>query len=207
MEFESAGPSVVKSIRQRVLLNAWLRASQNERPLPGLAGFHPEDIADELPDMMRFAVEPEGASVRFFIIQEGARLTTTYGGNHLRPEERINRYLDDAIGPERYARVAPCYLACVSHRRPTYSIATVCDTDGKEVSFERLLLPFGNDGVEQIVGSYKAISIEGAFRLANLMGPDARCAPVRAVNTVINVETVMQSALRADDDVDIVEAS
>ena len=40
--------------------------------------------------------------------------------------------------------------------------AMVPDADGKEVSFERLLLPFGSaDSVEQIVGSYKAISIEG----------------------------------------------
>lgn len=206
MEFESAHPSVVKSIRQRVLLNAWLRTWQNERPLPRLAGFHPEDIADELPDMMRFAVETEGASLRFFITQEGARLTTTYGNDHLRPEERLNRYLDDAIGAECYARVAPCYLACVRHRRPTYSIAAVCDADGKDVAFERLLLPFGSDRVEQIVGSYKSISIEGAFRLANLMGPNARCAPVRVVNAVIDVETTARSATRADPDIDIVEA-
>ncbi|MGJ4938941.1 hypothetical protein ACQR1W_00085 [Bradyrhizobium sp. HKCCYLS1011] len=201
MEFESANPSVVKSIRQRVLLNSWLRACQNERRLPGLDRFQPEDIADELPDMMGFAVESCGESFRFFITQEGARLTMTYGGEHLNPEQRINRYLDDALGPARYARVVPCYLACVSHRRPTYSISVVHDIDGKEVAFERLLLPFGGDGVEHIIGSYKSISIEGAFQAANLMGADAPCAPVPVVSTVISLETARQSAIRAGDEV------
>ena len=201
MEFESAHPSVVKSIRQRVLLNAWLRAWENQQPLPGLSDFHPEHVADELPDMMRFAVEATNTGIRFFITQEGARLTSTYGSEHLKPEERINRYLDDAIGPERYARVVPCYLSCVRYRRPTYSVSVVSDADGKEVAFERLLLPFGDDRVEQIVGSYKAISIEGAFKSANLMGADAPSLPVRLINTVINAETAMQSEISPEDDI------
>ena len=47
----------------------------------------------------------------------------------------------------------------------------VQDADGKDVSYERLLLPFGSAGkVEQIVGSFKAISIEGGFKVNNLMG-------------------------------------
>ena len=47
----------------------------------------------------------------------------------------------------------------------------VQDADGKDVSYERLLLPFGSgDAVEQIVGSYKSISIEGGFKINNLMG-------------------------------------
>ena len=56
-------------------------------------------------------------------------------------------------------------------RRPAYSISTVQDADSKDVSYERLLLPFGGgDAVEQIVGSYKSISIEGGFKINNLMG-------------------------------------
>jgi hypothetical protein len=34
MEFESADPSVVRSIKQREFLNAWLRAAAKHRPLP-----------------------------------------------------------------------------------------------------------------------------------------------------------------------------
>ena len=49
MEFTSANPSVVRSITQRVLLNAWLRAARKHLPLPLLADFrarpHRERIA------------------------------------------------------------------------------------------------------------------------------------------------------------------
>jgi hypothetical protein len=189
MQFSSANPSVVRSIKQRVLLNAWLRAQRKPQVLPALADFQPDGIADELPDMMRFSVENNGETARFPILQEGSRLAATYGSDHIDPVKRTNRYLDDAIGADRYARVLPCYLECLARRRPTYSISHVHDGDGKEVSFERLLLPFGaTRGVELIVGSYKAISIEGRFRLNSLMGLDACSAPVRVVNAVIDSE-------------------
>ncbi len=59
----------------------------------------------------------------------------------------------------------PLYRACLAHKRPTYSISTVQDADGKDVSYERLLLPFGSGGdVEQIVGSYKASASRAASR-------------------------------------------
>ena len=105
MEFESANPSVVRSIKQRDLLNAWLRALGKRRTLPALGDYQPDRIADELADMMGFDVIGEGDGARFLITQEGARLTATYGNEHIDPDKRTNRYLDDAIGPERYARV------------------------------------------------------------------------------------------------------
>ena len=189
MQFESANPSVVRSIRQRDLLNTWLRALRKPQPLPAVADFNPERIADELADMMSFDVEGDGSTARFVITHEGTRLTATYGNDHVAPEMRVNRYLDDAIGPERYARVVPSYLACLCHRRPTYSVAMVRDADGKEVSYERLLLPFGSGGrVEQIIGSYKAISIDGSFKVFNLMGNCPRSVPVGVVNAVIDRE-------------------
>jgi hypothetical protein len=188
MQFASANPSVVRSIKQRVLLNSWLRALRKRRVLPGLDDFRPDGIADELPDMMRFSVEGDGEAARFLITQEGSQLAATYGSDHIDPVRRTNRYLDDAIGPERYARVVPCYLQCLAHKRPTYSISNVQDGDGREVSYERLLLPFGGASVEQIIGSYKAISIEGRFRLNSLMGLDTVSTPVRAVNAVIDSE-------------------
>ena len=53
MQFASADPSVVKSIRQRYLLNEWLRAAAqaaNHASRP--ATFSLEQLADELVDMM-----------------------------------------------------------------------------------------------------------------------------------------------------------
>jgi hypothetical protein len=203
MQFESANPSVVRSVRQRDLLNAWLRALGQRHALPALGDYQPERIADELADMMGFDVEGSGDAARFLITQEGSRLAATYGNEHIDPDKRTNRYLDDAIGPLRYARVVPSYRACLARKRPTYSISVVQDADGKDVSYERLLLPFGStDAVQQIVGSYKAISIEGGFKINNLMGVRSKATPVSVLNAVINLDFVHGPAgQRASDDV------
>jgi hypothetical protein len=191
MEFCSANPSVVRSVKQRDLLNAWLRAAGKGRALPLLADYRPDRVADELADMMGYDVMGEGCDARFLITQEGARLAATYGSDHIDPDKRTNRYLDDAIGPQRYAHVVPSYLACLVHRRPTYSISMVQDADGKDVSYERLLLPFGGAAkVEQIVGSFKAISFEGGFKINNLLGLRSKATPVSVVNAVIDLEFV-----------------
>jgi hypothetical protein len=207
MEFASADPSVVRSVKQRDLLNAWLRAFGKDRTLPKLAEYRPERIADELVDMMGYDVEAEGVDARFLITQEGSRLSATYGNEHIDPDKRTNRYLDDAIGPARYARVVPSYRACLAHRRPTYSISTVRDADGKDVSYERLLLPFGSAGkVEQIVGSFKAISIEGRFKINNLMGLRSGATPVSVINAVIDLDFVRAPAAGSVSD-DVIELS
>jgi hypothetical protein len=207
MTFESADPSVVRSIKQRDLLNAWLRASGKLRSLPALKDYQPERIADERPDMMSFDVAGAGDTARFLITHEGTRLTTTYGNEDVDPDKRTNRYLDDAIGPERYARVVAPYLACVMRKRPTYSVSMVHDPDGKEVSYERLLLPFGTaDAVEQIIGSYKSISIEGNFKINNLMGVNPRTTPVCVINAVIDLDFVRGSGRRRTSD-DVIEIS
>jgi hypothetical protein len=202
MQFTSANPSVVRSVKQRDLLNAWLRAIGN-RTLPVLGDYQPDRIADELADMMGFDVVGEGDDARFRITQEGARLTATYGNEHIDPDKRTNRYLDDAIGPARYARVVPSYRACLASKRPTYSVSTVRDQDGKDVSYERLLLPFGSAGnVEQIVGSYKAISIEGGFKINNLMGIRSKSRPESVINAVIDLDVIRGPAgVGAADDI------
>ena len=187
MEFTSANPSVVRSITQRVLLNAWLRAARRHQPLPLLADFEPGDIASELPDMMGYDVEGDGEEARFIIKQEGGRPTATYGNEDVDPARRTNRYLHEAIGPDRYARVVPSYIACVRLRRPTYSVSTVQDADGKEVSYERLLMPFGSaEAVQQIIGSFKSISIEGGFKISNLLGLRPKAEPVILARAIID---------------------
>jgi hypothetical protein len=203
MEFASANPSVIRSIKQRDLFNAWLRALGRQRPLPARGDYRPDRIADELADMMGYDVEGSGDTARFLITQEGARLSATYGNEHIDPDQRTNRYLDDAIGPARYARVVPPYRACLKQKRPTYSVSMVQDTDGKHVSYERLLLPFGSAGhVEQIVGSYKAISIEGGFKIRGLMGIKSKAIPVSVINVVIDLDFVRGPANEhASDDV------
>ena len=205
MEFASSDPSVVRSIPQRYLLTTWLRAASRHRPLPLLHDFQPERVTDELADMMGFDVAGHGDDARFLITQEGARLTATYGNEHVDPAKRTNRFLDDAIGPERYARVLTLYRACLAHKRPAYSISMVQDADGKDVSYERLLLPFGHgEAVEQIVGSYKSISIEGGFKINNLMGLRPKAVPEIMLRAVIDRD-VAQVPMHQDTSSEVVE--
>jgi hypothetical protein len=207
MKFESADPSVVRSIKQRDLLNTWLRALGKLRTLPALSDYQPDRIADERAEMMEFDVSGEADHARFLITHEGSRLTATYGNEHIDPDRRTNRYLDDAIGPERYARVVAPYRICLMRKRPTYSVSMVQDPDGKDVSYERLLLPFGSaDAVEQIVGSYKSISIEGGFKIGNLMGVRPKTTPVCVINAVIDLDFVRGSEGRRTCD-DVIELS
>jgi hypothetical protein len=194
MEFASADPSVVKSIRQGYLLNEWLRAAGNRPPMPLLRDFHLDRVDDEMVDMMGCDVVGEGDGARFLITHQGARLATTYGNERIDPAERPH-FLDEKVGAERYANVVDLYRACLRHKRPAYSISTVNDADGKEVSYERLLMPFGEgETVQQIVGSFKSISIEGGFKISNLMGLKPKAEPVILVRAIIDRAFVPVSA-------------
>ena len=203
MPFASANPSVVRSVVQRDLLNGWLRGRGKPGVLPAIQDYRPEAMAGELAEMMRFDVIGEVGNARFLITQEGSRLAAAYGNQHIDPDQRTNRFLDDAIGPALYARVVPFYRACLARKRPIYSISMVPDPHGKEVCYERLLLPFGGAGhVTQILGSYKAISIEGRFEITNLMGIRSSATPVTVVEAVIDLDFVpAASAMSARDDV------
>jgi hypothetical protein len=194
MEFASADPSVVKSIRQRYLLNEWLRAAGKRQPMPLVGDFHLDRVDDEMVDMMGYDVVGDGYGARFLITHQGARLATTYGNERIDPAGRP-RFLDEKVGPERYANIVDLYRACLRHRRPAYSISTVLDADGKEVSYERLLMPFGEgEAVQQIVGSFKSISIEGGFKISNLMGLRPKAEPVILVRAIVDRAFVPVSA-------------
>ena len=63
------------------------------------------------------------------------------------------------------------------------------------MSYERLLMPFGNgEAVQQIIGSFKSISIEGAFKISNLMSLKPKAEPVILVRAIIDRAFVPVSA-------------
>jgi hypothetical protein len=202
MEFASADPSVIKSIRQRYLLNEWLRLAGKRPPMPLQRDFQLDRVDEETVDMMGYDVVGEADGARFLITHQGARLATTYGNERVDPAER-RRFLDEAIGPERYANVVDIYRTCLRHKRPVYSISTVDDADGKEVSYERLLMPFGSgEAVQQIIGSFKSISVEGGFKISNLMGLRPKAEPVILVRAIIDRAFVpAQAASHSSDEI------
>jgi hypothetical protein len=164
VEFESASPSVVKSIKQRDLLNTWLRLYARDQSPPRVAEYQPERIEDELPDLVFFTVDSNEQRPRLKIDSDGTRMSSAYGNTGK------GRYLDEYLGARLAPIVVPVYHECIARRLPAYTIAHIDDIYGRIVAYERLLLPFSDGGsVTHVIASLKTISEDGGFEIKNLM--------------------------------------
>ena len=164
MEFESAQPSIVKSIKQRDLLNTWLRLYARDQSIPRMSEYHPTRIEDELPDLVFYTVNTGVQPPCLKIESDGMRMSSAYGNTGK------GRYLDEYLGARLASIVMPVYYQCVARRLPAYTIANIDDIYGRIVAYERLLLPFSDgDGVTHIIASLKTISEDGGFEIRNLM--------------------------------------
>ncbi|CAN5233402.1 hypothetical protein BH10PSE11_BH10PSE11_10240 [soil metagenome] len=164
MEFESTDPAIVKSIKQRELLNFWLRLYARHDRLPKFAEYLPERIADEIEDLVYITVTGPADAPGFVIDSDGTRMSTAYGSTGR------GRNLDEYLGAKLVPVVMPIYRACVERRLPIFTISQVKDLYGRKVDYERLLMPFSDGkGVNRILASLKTISDEGGFEIRNLM--------------------------------------
>ena len=180
MEFQSAGPSVVKSIKQRDLLNTWLRLYAREQSIPRVSEYQPARIEDELPDMVFYTVDTQAEPPRLTIQSDGTRMSAAYGNTGK------GRYLDEYLGARLAPMVMPVYYECIARRLPVFTIATMDDIYGRLVAYERLLLPFSDDGgVTHIMASLKTISEDGNFEIKNLIRGNEKL-PVPKLRTVID---------------------
>jgi hypothetical protein len=169
LDFASAAPSVVKSIRQRDLLNTWLRLYAREQTAPAIWEYQPARLEEELSDLIYYTVDMSTPTPRLTIQSEGTRISRAYG------HTGKGALLDDYIGPRLAPLVMPVYHECVARGLPVYSVADVDDIYGRIVAYERLLLPFQSDGkVCHIIASLKTFCEDGGFEIKNLMrGNDA----------------------------------
>ena len=180
MEFQSAGPSVVKSIKQRDLLNTWLRQYARDQSIPRMSEYRPARIEDELPDLVFYTVDASTQPPRLTIQSDGTRMSTAYGNTGK------GRYLDEYLGARLAPIVMPVYYECIARRLPAYTIANIDDIYGRIVAYERLLLPFSDGGsVTHIVASLKTISEDGGFEIKNLMRGNNQL-PVLKLRTIID---------------------
>ena len=164
MDFESANPSVVKSIKQRDLLNNWLRLFARGQLMPRLEEYQPERIEDELPDLVSYTVDTAVLPPRLTIQSDGTRMASAYG------HTGKGRFLDEYLGPRLAPVIMPIYHECIARRLPVYTISDIDDSYGRIVAYERLLLPFSAaDNVTHLIASLKTISEDGGFEIRNLM--------------------------------------
>jgi hypothetical protein len=178
LNFESANPSIVKSIKQRDLLNTWLRLYARDQSMPRIEEYQPARIEDELPDMVFYTVDTALEPPRLTIQSDGTRMSSAYGNTGK------GRYLDEYLGARLAPIVMPAYYECIARRLPAYTIANIDDIYGRIVAYERLLLPFAEGGkVTHIIASLKTISEDGGFEIKNLMrGSDKLPVPkLRAI--------------------------
>jgi hypothetical protein len=178
LDFQSANPAIVKSIKQRDLLNTWLRLYAPDQRMPRMEEYLPTRLADELPDMVYLTVDTTRAPARLTIESDGSRMSSAYGNTGK------GRYLDEYLGARLVPIVMPVYHECIRRALPVYTIANIDDIYGRIVAYERLLLPFSDGGdVTHIIASLKTISEDGSFEIRNLMrGNDTLPTPkLRAV--------------------------
>jgi hypothetical protein len=180
LEFESANPTVVKSIKQRDLLNTWLRLYAREHLLPRVEEYQPERLADELADLVYYTVDTARQPPRLIIQSDGTRMSNAYG--HTGKGKYLDEYLPAILIPV----VMPVYYECVRRGLPVYTVSNVDDIYGRIVAYERMLLPFSEGGgVTHVVASLKTISEDGGFEIKNLMrGNDT--LPVAKLRAVID---------------------
>lgn len=180
MDFDSANPSVVKSIKQRDLLNTWLRLFARDRLLPRIEQYQPARIEEEFPDLVYYTVDAASWPPRLTIQSDGTRMASAYG------HTGKGRLLDEYLGPRLAAIVMPVYHECVARRLPVYTISHIDDSYGRIVAYERLLLPFSvADNVTHLIASLKTICEDGGFEIRNLMrGNDT--LPTARLRTVID---------------------
>src|ERR1700721_134040 len=103
LEFQSANPTGVKSIKQRDLLNPWLRLYAREQTMPRIEEYQPSRLDDELPDLVYYTVESTQVPPRLTVQSNGTRLVSAFGNTG------EGRSLDEFLGMRLAPLVMPLY--------------------------------------------------------------------------------------------------
>jgi hypothetical protein len=148
--------------------------------MPRIDEYQPARIEDEAPDLVYYTVDLSQDPPRLIIQSDGTRMSSAYGNTGK------GRYLDEYLGARLAPIVMPVYHECIRRRLPAYTIANIDDIYGRIVAYERLLLPFAQDGkLSHIIASLKTISEDGGFEIKNLMrGSDT--LPVPKLRSIID---------------------
>lgn len=179
-QFSAARPDVVRAINQRWLLKFWKRQLGVHR-VPLWQAVEAEDLT-RLSDNLSFLdVSGGNANARFMITFHGATIAQVYGSPDCR-----GKYLDQVIPAANHSTGLAPYHQTLSSGRPVYTIHDVTDRAGRLIHFERLLLPFSNDGehVDRILASFEFICMDGAFDGNALMKSQTGAPTLRLSATI-----------------------
>jgi len=165
MQFISSRPDVVRSISQRVLLSYWNRL-RGTGQLPVWQGFDSEELTAMAETLAFQDVIGSDGDARFLIRFHGRRISEAFGApGH-------GKFLDEALPPRYRDAALSTYRQVLATGLPVYTVADMRDRDGRIVHYERLLLPFSQNGgvvIDRILASLQTVSPEGAFDNSDIM--------------------------------------
>ncbi len=138
------GRDAISSIRARALFDWWV-AKRGAQPMPMRGGYHAEELAAWWPDLILYDVENDGGKSRLRFRVHGDNAVRADGGNF------TGRFLDEVLAPESIRLILDCYAAVLETRKPLYTRSHRFSREGHNIGFERLLLPFGDGPVLQVL--------------------------------------------------------
>jgi hypothetical protein len=155
---------VVKSVRHRWLLKEW-ELGRARRALPLRAHLAREEFDRYRGEFSIFELRREAAGLRFQLMSHGSFIGQAYGSNC------AGKYLDEIVPAALQAQQIEPYRQAARHGRPVYVSSDTRDLQARPVQFERLLLPFSEDGIAAscVVADFEMISIEGNFSPADML--------------------------------------
>ena len=180
MEFLTSRPDIVGSSTQRWLLSYWHRL-RGTALLPVWRGLEDAPELKAMADYLGYAeVVGNEEEHRLLIRLHGTRMAEANGGC------AVGKFLDEILPPPyREASLATCRQS-IKTKLPVYTVVDLRDCNQRIVHFERLLLPFGQDGthVDGVLASIEAVSPEGTFENRDLINPPEK-KPAFALCTTI----------------------
>ena len=164
MQFAGSQSDIVRSSNQRWLLSYWDRL-HDTCPLPMWQGFEAEELAAMAGNLSFNDVVGSDGNARFLIRYHGRRIAETCG------TVCEGKFLDEVLPPQYREAALATYHRVLVTKLPVYTVADMRDRHGRIVHYERLLLPFGRDGVvvDRILVSLEAINPEGVLDNNDLM--------------------------------------
>jgi hypothetical protein len=179
VEFVTARPDIVGSNTQRWLLSYWHRA-RGGALLPIWRGLDAPELKAMADDIGYAEVVGTEHNHRLRLRLQGARMIEAHG------EYGVGKFLDEILKePYRQQSMATCRQSIIT-KLPVYTVVDLRDCHQRIVHYERLLLPFSQDGVHVhgLMASIETRSPEGAFENRNLMNPPTK-APALALCATI----------------------
>lgn len=180
MEFATARPDAVRAVNQRWLLKFW-QGRRDARKLPKWQTAVADNLTAVADHLSLLDVVRNEQTVRYLVRFHGVVIARVYGS-----VDHCGKFLDELIPNKHHAEGVAPYKQTVDGRCPVYTIYDLKDRNGRQVHYERLLLPFAADGetVDRILASFEFICPDGAFESRDLMRSQTTAPALRMAATI-----------------------